>query len=325
MEQRDSVDGDSKERKWKGKAKEDPGTPSSIPPPDSNSVNATQPGSHSESVLSRLATSGISLTTSIMASGNHRQHSGSILPPSKGESSGASQRSGTALQETAHITHTPFSNVQPELGTTFKSTNSHARGGFGDDDFSAFLQTANKTSGEPGTINLVQGSSPRVPLATTPAMADGSKVVELLETGLIDEDYDYGSDPKTEELSTLKKALFGEKSSTRIDWDDALNFVPDFISNGNSSEASRQLTQHLGVSDATEARDIWLTQWGDVLSSYMDEVWGDLRPLVTTARQELQRISTNPDGATTHGLNAVRRLQQILSHIRNSRAEVPIK
>lgn len=149
-------------------------------------------------------------------------------------------------------------------------------------------------------------------------MNDGSEVVDLLETVFLGEDND---EPymTNEKLLPLRRELFREGGPAGTSWDSVLNFVPEFISNrgmGNSDEY-QQLAQHLGLSNPAEARDIWFSQWDDVLSSYTDEVWGDLSPLVMAARQELKGISTNPEGTTSDGLNALRRLQQILAHVRS--------
>ncbi|KAJ8130513.1 hypothetical protein O1611_g3117 [Lasiodiplodia mahajangana] len=122
----------------------------------------------------------------------------------------------------------------------------------------------------------------------------------------------------SKELLALRRALFGDGLSTGIGWNDALNFVPGYIANHNmsNSENYQRLAENLGVSNAAEARDIWFSQWDTILSSYTDEVWGDLSPLVMAARQEIHDLSTSPEGTTTSGLNAVRRLRQILAHVR---------
>ncbi|KAI2625130.1 hypothetical protein GGS21DRAFT_308977 [Xylaria nigripes] len=319
MEKRGFEDGNALETKGKGKAKDDAITPSLISPKDVSPPNVTRSSPHPESALARVAMSSASLTSSIMSSRSPGQYSANILPSSKPESSRASQHSATVLQETTLVTHDGPPNVPSTLGNTFRSTNIHTRTNGQDNSFSSFLGTTKDSSGPSGANNLDQTRTSHVTHGVAAAMNDGSEVVNLLETQLIEEDYDddYRLHITAEEVSALRKALFGDKPSTGTGWNDVLNFVPDFISHGDGAPAYRQLANHLGVSDTAEARDVWFAQWGDVLSSYTDEVWGDLGPLVAAARQEIQRISNSPEG-TTHQLNAVRRLQQILTHMRDS-------
>ena len=62
------------------------------------------------------------------------------------------------------------------------------------------------------------------------------------------------------------------------------------------------------------AEDIDLQPWLDILNCYHEEVWGDMLPLVQEAREELK---TGIDSeAVPQDKPAVRRLQMILSHIR---------
>jgi hypothetical protein len=222
--------------------------------------------------------------------------------------------------ETTQISHGGLQNVQPPLGATFRHTTEQGSGDSNENDFSAFLGTTQHAYGEPtgSGPDPEESQSQHVTHAVAAAMNDGSEVVDLLGTGLIVEGDDDALHMTSEELGVLRRALLEGSPSREPAWNDALNFVPDFISNGGSSEEYRQLAQHLGVSDTVEARNIWFSQWENVLSSYTDEVWGDLSPIVMAAREELQGISTSPEG-TAHGLNAVRRLQQILAHVRGSR------
>ncbi|KAI0966985.1 hypothetical protein F4678DRAFT_466070 [Xylaria arbuscula] len=270
-----------------------------------SSHNTTNSRSHLETPLSRLASSAASLTGLI--SSRAQGEGADILPSGKAESSGASQGPQTALRETARVTYTNSPNVQLPLGSTFRSEAGQDRVN-SEQGFSEFLGTA-----EDGSAKL-RGSSPihQISHVEAAAMNDGSDVVNLLETGPVLEDDDDAPYMTDDELSALRKALFEEGSSTGTGWHDILNFVPEFISQDGNDE---QLAQHLGVSNATEARDIWFNQWAHVLSSYTDEVWGDLGPLVTAARQELQSLSSSPEAATAEGLNAVRRLRQILAYV----------
>ncbi|KAI3331870.1 hypothetical protein HD806DRAFT_172627 [Xylariaceae sp. AK1471] len=311
-----------REGKGKGKEKECPKSSSLIPTTESGSSNTMQSSPQPEAALSRLASSAASLTSGFMSSRAHGQYNINLLPSGKAGSSGTLQSPGVMFQETTQITHGSLPNVQPPLGTTFRHTAGQSGGSSKENDFSAFLGTTEYVSDELNGSGSDQeeSESRHVTHAVAVAMNDGSEVVDLLETGLIEEGDDDDDElfVTREELGALRRALFEGKPSTGIAWDNALNFVPEFISNGGSSEEYRQLAQHLGVSGTTEARDIWFSQWENILSSYTDEVWGDLRPMVMAAREELQGISTSPEGTTTHGLDAVRRLQQILAHVRGS-------
>ncbi|KAI1154806.1 hypothetical protein F4825DRAFT_410625 [Nemania diffusa] len=318
MERRGFSDEKNRNRKGKGKEEEHPNTTSLVLPTESDSSNTKDSG---VSTMSRLASSAASLMGEPMTTHSRVPN---ILPSSKAGSSGTTQSSGTAFQETARLTHVGSPNVQSPLGSTVRSTPGQGRGNSAEDNFSAFLGIAQDTSSsELGENGPSQKLAPRhLTHAATAAMNDGSEVVDLLETApTLDEDGDEdGLYMTNKALLSLRKALFEEGLSTGTSWDDVLNFVPEFLSNHSmgDGEEYQQLARHLGVSNVAEARDIWVGQWEAVLSSYTDEVWGDLGPLVMAARQELQSIPTNPEGTTTSSLNAVRRLQQLLAHVRGT-------
>ncbi|KAI0903078.1 hypothetical protein F4824DRAFT_446846 [Ustulina deusta] len=318
MERRGCSDDDGMkgEGKGKGKGKEEerarerPDTSSLILPAEYGSPNTMDSRTHPETPLSRLASSAAGLTGGLMSSRAHGQQRPSILPSGKAESSSTTQQPETAFRETARVTHVSSPDVRLPLGVTFRSTAGQDRGS-SEKGFSAFLRTAQYESGELGESSPDQ----KISHVAAASMNDGSEVVDLLETGSAVEDDDNIPYMTNDELSALRRSLFGEGPLTGTGWNDVLDFVPEFISHHGSDE---QLAQHLGVSDAAEARDIWFSQWGDVLSSYTDEVWGDLGPLVAAARQELQSVSRSPERATSNSLNAVRRLQQILAHVRGA-------
>ncbi|KAH6895098.1 hypothetical protein B0T10DRAFT_477052 [Thelonectria olida] len=153
--------------------------------------------------------------------------------------------------------------------------------------------------------------------------ADGAAVVSLLDgpsneldavlLGAHDDlENDDGLDPAT--VNKLRDALFNS-SHLESRWDDMLNFTPAFL--GRPGASAEDTLLHLGTSDPEEARRIWLHQWSDVLSSYTDQVWGDLGPLAEDARKEVEELTSNeaiPDRpAQTKALD---RLRQILAHVR---------
>ncbi|KAI0478674.1 hypothetical protein GGR56DRAFT_631292 [Xylariaceae sp. FL0804] len=149
---------------------------------------------------------------------------------------------------------------------------------------------------------------------------DGMEVVRLLESGY--EEEAPGDDEifmTSEERAGLRRALFQSGASNRIDWEDVLNFFPGYIANGSNGWGFSELSNHMGMSDAEAARSIWVDQWHNVLTSYADEVWGDLCPLVERARGEMQDLAASTAStaeATPSQLQAVRRLQQILAQVR---------
>ncbi|KAI1814637.1 hypothetical protein GGS20DRAFT_547793 [Poronia punctata] len=303
--------------KGKGKQKESPRASSPGPHMEPDECRGiADSSSHSESGFSRMVSSAASLSSGLINDPNHGQFGASTLTSGKAGSSHASHGSNIALHETARVTHGGRPGASGPLGATFRSQSTQSSGISDEKGYSSFLATSEDPAAESaGSGSGQYSTSLPVPHAVVAAMNDGSEVVDLLNAEPI-EDTEDELNMTGEELTALQSALFGEKSPRHIGWDDALSFVPNFVSNPSSREDYRELAGHLGVSDATEARNLWIQQWEGVLSSYTPEVWGDLNPLVVAARQELQTISTSPEETPAHGLPAVRRLRQILAHIR---------
>lgn len=63
-------------------------------------------------------------------------------------------------------------------------------------------------------------------------------------------------------------------------------------------------------------RKMWMDQWEGVLTRYTDEVWGNVLPLVTEAREEINAMKENPPGRTFEQPKALRRLGMVLNHVR---------
>lgn len=156
---------------------------------------------------------------------------------------------------------------------------------------------------------------------------DGAAVVDLLSR-YEEEPPDYDQDPSLseKEIEQLRTALFGDAQggsgkSPALDWDHALNFIPDFVRPDQSGDLNMEKAEEtysaLGVTHSPEASRIWVEQWEDVLSRYTDEVWGDLTPLVRTAQKELQELEKprEPE-AELPSTKALSRLRQILGHVR---------
>lgn len=151
--------------------------------------------------------------------------------------------------------------------------------------------------------------------------ADGAAVIQLLS--IPDEEPNYSEFDEAlpdHEIARLRDAFFSNGSSQPT-WDHLLNFSPDFVTESSRSDKAMA---HMGTEDILAAHTAWLQQWHDVLSSYTDEVWGDLGSLAKEARQEIDEMEarvpyTETDMETdtrTHESKALERLRQILSHVR---------
>lgn len=150
---------------------------------------------------------------------------------------------------------------------------------------------------------------------------DGVEVVRLLSQVTEEApDLEQGPTASKGELKNLRQALFEEGGSGQIsatDWNNILNFVPDFLldSDGSGSGAPENSHMNLGVTEPAEAGQIWLEQWNRVLTGYTDEVWGDLGSLVEQARTEVARMKDSKDEQTASA-PAVRQLRSILTRVR---------
>lgn len=150
----------------------------------------------------------------------------------------------------------------------------------------------------------------------TQEQVDGSDVVGLLsqpdEPPSLEDLDNSISEP---EAARLREALFTQGSRQPV-WDDLLNFNPDFSQPAGSSD---ELVSHFGLHDPEAARDVWLQQWGDVLTRYTDEVWGDLGSLATKARQEIDDLANRDHSRSgSSETKALDRLRQILAHVRGA-------
>ena len=154
--------------------------------------------------------------------------------------------------------------------------------------------------------------------------SDGAAVVQLLSLPddpaefMPPEDEHDGLSPS--EAARLREALFDSSStsSRAIAWDQLLNFNPEFISLPDAT-SSIDAKLHTGTADVSISQSIWLQQWGDVLSAYTDEVWGDLGPLASEARREIGQMADEGPaslGQESSETRALDRLRLILAHVR---------
>jgi hypothetical protein len=156
---------------------------------------------------------------------------------------------------------------------------------------------------------------------------DGADVVALLSGGGdLDHVFEHVNEPPSkEDLAGLRKALFGEgvdHETSPVAWDDVLNFIPEYLQAqatlGARPGPGDEVAMHLGTSDPEEAWQMWIGQWSRVLTSYQDEVWGDLGALVDEARTEVRRIEEAAPGEKPPEPTALLRLRAILGHLRGA-------
>ncbi|KEY64971.1 hypothetical protein S7711_08212 [Stachybotrys chartarum IBT 7711] len=180
--------------------------------------------------------------------------------------------------------------------------------------FEEFVQGSGLTA--PGVWGADHGSAS---VRNQEAM-DGLNVLRLLSQSDMSEDEEatHTQDPGVtpDAVASLRHALFGGSNGRQDEaaWDRLLNFMPDFLSENTVSPESVSYT---GISDIGSARQTWLRQWGEVLSSYTDEVWGDLGPLAAEAKREVATLATKEDSTgDKKDITALARLRQVLGHIR---------
>ncbi|RYP23963.1 hypothetical protein DL765_000849 [Monosporascus sp. GIB2] len=311
--------------KGKGKEKE---TVISMQPNPSCDSPTVEPTLNSNSTTSRLASSTTRLARSLVA--GHAMTADMTEIPSA--SKGGTSRATPFKDYRATVDASTSQLNQPSAGyeRRFRTTQAGA-GTANEPGFSAFLDDAG-TLGPTMHTTVDDTSQPldsREPRQEPYEQAgrreanlieDGSEVATFLDSGYSQiEDEDPEIPLSTEEQAALRRALFLDggqwrRQPTRDDWEDTLNFFPDFMLSGAWRDAD--VSRHLGTSDPEEARATWVNHWQDVLSSYTDEVWGDLSSLVGEAREELRALSKPNEPSSALTVGALRRLQQILTHVR---------
>ncbi|KAL1901515.1 hypothetical protein Sste5346_001922 [Sporothrix stenoceras] len=205
--------------------------------------------------------------------------------------------------------------------------------------------TQDRQSGEVHTSTTTQFITQPSSAVAEQERIDGLDVVNLLAVdGPPEEEPDYGDIELAEdEITALRLALFGDRNSeekysaatattTNLDWDTALNFIPDFVRpnpGGGYEEGlggvvkSGKTQAALGLAHTPESTRQWLDQWHSVLTRYDDEVWGGLSPLVARAREEVDQLQQSeelpqqqPPDQSPASTKALNRLRQILGHLR---------
>ncbi|KAK8056731.1 hypothetical protein PG993_001958 [Apiospora rasikravindrae] len=307
--------------KGKGKAIE------ATPQPQEQSHGNHGPSSDN-SITTRILDSAIALTRDAVQSPPGPSDMNSMSPAGK---AGRSSQSAIPLDVTTSRMVSSAGHTKP--GASFQSAHSEEHVASQEAAFSAFLDgestqlsTFPPTHHQSSIENTLSNDSSmfETPSVAQQAQRDGMDVVELLDSADYDsvaelDEADVALSP--DKAAALRRALFqdGDSQTPRqhdIDWN-ILNFFPNFVTDSSPRWGYNELPNHMGVTDPIEARDLWVDQWQHVLSDYTDEVWGDLGSLVDEARQEVEDASARePDAAGPPEMPALRRLRQVLHHIR---------
>ncbi|SPQ18970.1 63c87383-ce0a-4f40-836c-052697bdd762 [Thermothielavioides terrestris] len=260
-------------------------------------------------------------------------------PPGTGFSSesekGESSRTGRALERAGESSV----RLQPSApsGETIKTRHAQQHIAQEEASFSAFLDSGDVPvlTGAGDLEDAWRSAVPDSAMSTATMAAgspfrsvaeqearDGADVVALLSDDGLDHVYTYSSEPISRaDLARLREALFGKDTDheSLLVWDNVLNFIPEYLEPhaGQGVGPGDNLAMHFGTVDADEARQTWISQWSRLLTSYQDEVWGDLGGLVEEARTEVKRMEeTRPDEKPQEP-KALLRLRAILGHLRS--------
>ncbi|KAM3548224.1 hypothetical protein ARSEF4850_009536 [Beauveria asiatica] len=237
----------------------------------------------------------------------------SLAGPSNGK---ASTGLATPTQDQGPISKSPLpeasrSQGTPALGVSLrKDPHTFSQASFQYDEFlnaTPQVQDAFKAT-------IQSGESVHTSSSWEQTTDDGADVVKLLSMPEEEPEYmEFDELLSDQEAARLREAFFAS-SASRLALDRLLSFSPGFVLDANLSCEAKL---HTGIEDTGAARDIWLQQWHDVLSSYTDEVWGDLRSLVEGAKREIETARSQADIQGPES-KALGRLRQILAHIRGS-------
>jgi hypothetical protein len=160
---------------------------------------------------------------------------------------------------------------------------------------------------------------------------DGAEVRHLLSDPnfvAITDVYDT-NDPTTESAADLFHEDFSEREQqaatkmkaslpqapvhNKIQAENHLNLRPNFEidSPGTIIGFARQGDNEMHFTSSAR-RELWLSEWNDVLNGYTDEVWGELLPEVQQAKRQIEDIRTGSGSLDT---KAIARLKMILGHV----------
>ncbi len=308
----------------KGKGKE---TSLSLPPRPNTESALTELAPDCDSLVSRLTLSATQLARDFTNSRAAAVDIAELLPSGKAGISAA-----TPSKNYRATTDTPISQsngAAAASGGSFRSSRAPEKNTSREPGFSTFLDHTGRLEPAENDIGSSQRLDPQEPqlhhhrqisAEAANMMEDGLEVVGLLDSDYVElVDKDLQMTLLVGEQATLRRALFQDDGQWKRKpvgdcHEDNLNFFPDFLL--NSAGTGRDMSDHLGITDPDNARVVWVRHWKDVLSSYTDEVWGNLSPLVGKAHEELRALSESPGDISSSEAGALRRLQQILAHVR---------
>jgi hypothetical protein len=132
------------------------------------------------------------------------------------------------------------------------------------------------------------------------------------------------TDQQISRLRALMDELFpAPEQHISLPVEHPLNLVPNMVSTPTTSDPVPSMDKNLeesyiyfGDIPGNSGRQMWMEQWEGVLTRYTDEVWGNLLPLVTEAREEVRAIRRDHPGTTIEQSKALRRLRLVLDHVR---------
>ncbi|KAK7533702.1 hypothetical protein IWX49DRAFT_312446 [Phyllosticta citricarpa] len=125
--------------------------------------------------------------------------------------------------------------------------------------------------------------------------------------------------PQEQEIvQKIKSSLPPPPQHRSLGLDHPLNLRPEFAADAHTEHALRELVEVLqseqerAILNDTSVQKEFLSDWEDVLTSYTDQVWGDMLPIVKEARSQLQEVKS---GMNRLDNKAVARLRMILGHV----------
>ncbi|KAG6047788.1 hypothetical protein E4U17_007375 [Claviceps sp. LM77 group G4] len=233
----------------------------------------------------------------------------------KGSESSSSVSSYTAHQS-SYGSHRPsHDELFTSSGQTSRFANDANAATRAEAQFNTFVRGSGFSDSE--HLGHLVAQPPKAAKPLKQRSLDGIEVVELLSRPEGCEppprlEYD---ELKPVEAARLHEALFGSETPRPV-WDQLLDFNADFFVRPETS--SEECKAYMGTPNVKEARSIWFQQWSDVLSSYTNEVWGDLGTLAKDAEREIEK-SEQGNVASNAGLRALERLRLVLAHVRGHR------
>lgn len=300
-----------------------------------SSQNAAEKQHDADSVMSRLGRSATELSKSVLGGAPATDALNNLASSGKSGSSSSSHHPQTWAENSFASSGSGLASASGGGGggASFRSTQTSTHIAAEEEAFSNFLdntsvlaQTEPVGLGESPYGATSTGSKPTthgqassvVPSSLVEQQErDGIEVVRLLSQA--DDElaaYDGNITISQPEMENLRRALFetGTAQISASDWNNLLNFVPDFLRDEPQSLESSYM--QLGTVDVSQAGQQWLEEWNRVLTGYTDEVWGDLGDLVQEARREVEQMKNPQQEKPIPDAQALQRLRTVLTRVR---------